>query len=208
MLFLEKNMLSRLSDHFHTWAKGRLILSVFAALVLFMVITLPLLGLIYPAADEMVSLDDPIFYTAEETFSIVESWDDGGRIYQLWFHLTWDFIFPILGFLFVGLSTSWLLQRGFRPGSKLQRLNLLALGSVFDLLENICLVSMIVVYPAQPVVVAWLKTIFTMSKYGFMISIILVVLIGLVTAAMNRFRVQEASMIDGQESQRTGSGEC
>jgi hypothetical protein len=67
---------------------------------------------------------------------------------------------------------------------------------------------MIVVYPARPVVVAWLKTIFTMSKYGFMISIILVVLIGLVAAAMNRFRVQEASIIEGQESQRTGSGEC
>ena len=193
-------MLSKLSDHFHAWAKGRLILSVFAALVLFMVITLPLLSLIYPAADEMVSLDDPGFYTPEETFSIMKSWDDGGRTYQLWFHLTWDLIFPILGFLFVGLSISWLLQRGFRSGSKLQSLNLFALGSVFDLLENICLVSMIVVYPARPVVVAWLKTIFTMSKYGFMIAIILVVLVGLVAAAMNRFKVQEAAIMDDQKT--------
>ena len=193
-------MLSKLSDHFHTWAKGRLILSVFAALVLFMVITLPLLSLIYPAADEMVSLDDPGFYTPEEAFSIMKSWGDGGRTYQLWFHLTWDLIFPILGFLFVGLSISWLLQRGFRPGSILQRLNLFALGSVFDLLENICLVSMIVVYPARPAVVAWLKTIFTMSKYGFMIAIILVVLVGLVAAAMNRFKVQEAAIMHDQKT--------
>ena len=79
----------------------------------------------------------------------------------MWLHLTWDFIIPILGFLFVGLFISWLLQRSFRPGSKLQKLNLLALGSVFDLLENICLISMMVGYPARPVVVAWLKTIFT-----------------------------------------------
>lgn len=198
-------MLSKLSDHFHTWAKGRLILSIFAALVLFMVFTLPLLSLIYPAADEMTSLDNPVFYTPEEAFSIVESWNAGGRTYQLWFHLTWDFIFPILGFLFVGLSISWLLQRSFRPGSKLRRLNLFALGSVFDLLENICIVSMIVVYPARSAVVAWLKTIFTMSKYGFMISIILVVLVGLVAAAMNRFKVQEAATIDDQKSRRTGS---
>jgi len=157
-----------------------------------MVITLPFLSRIYPAADELVSLDDPAFYTPEEIFSIVESWSDGGRNYQLWLHLTWDLIVPILGFLFVGLFLSWLLQRGFGSGSKLQKLNLLALGTVFDLLENICLVSMIVIYPAQPELVAWLKTIFTMSKYGFAIPIVLLILIGLIKAAMNRFQVQEA----------------
>lgn len=198
-------MLSRISDRFHTWAKGWLVLSVFAALVVFMVITLPLLNRIHPAADEMASLDDPVFYTPEEAFSIVESWGDDGRTYQLWFHVTWDFIFPVLGFLLVGLSISWLLQRGFRPGSKLQRLNLLALGSLFDLLENISLVSMIVIYPARPGAIAWLKTIFTMSKYGFMISIILVVLMGLVAAAMNGFKVKKAEAADDQKSGHAGS---
>lgn len=190
-------MLSKLSDYFHARAKGRLILSVFAALVLFMAITLPLLSTIYPAADEMVSLDDPVFYTPEEVFSIVESWDDGGRTYQLWFHLTWDLIFPILGFFFVGLSISWLLQRGFRLWGKLQKLNLLALGPVFDLLENLCLAIIIAVYPDQPVAIAWMKTISTMTKYSFLILIILVVLISLVAAAMTRFKVQEVGTIDG-----------
>ena len=55
--------------------------------------------------------------------------------------------------------------------------------------------SMIVVYPARPVAVAWLKTVFTMSKYGFAIPIILLMLIGLIKAAMNRFEVQEAVTI-------------
>ena len=197
-------MLSTLSNRLYIWAKGWVVITVFAAIVLFMAITLPFLGRIYPAGSEMVSLDDPVFYTAEEIFSIMESWGDGGRIYQLWFHLTWDFIFPVLGFLFVGLTISWLLQRGFGPGSKLRRLNLVALGSIFDLLENICLVSMIVVYPAQPRVVAWLKTIFTMSKYSYAIPLILIVLIGFVAAAMNKFRAQEAPLIDGLESRLTG----
>jgi hypothetical protein len=201
-------MLSRLSDHFRAWAKGWLILTTAAVLVLFMAITLPLLGRVYPAADEMVSLDDPVYYTPEEVFAVVESWGDAGRTFQFWFHLTWDFIVPVLGLLVVSLSISWLLQRGFRSGSKLQKLNLLALGSVFDLLENLCLAIIIAVYPAQPVAVAWMKTISTMSKYGFMLSIILVVLIGLFAAAMNRFKVQEAATIDGQKSRRTGSGAC
>jgi hypothetical protein len=191
-IYKEKSMLSKFSDLLHAWAKGWLVLSVFAALVIFMAITLPLLSLIYPAGNEMVSLDDPVFYTPEEIFSIVESWGDGGRTYQLWLHLTWDFIVPVLGLLFVGLFVSWLLQRSFRPESKLQRLNLVALGSVFDLLENICLISMIVVYPARPVIAGWLKTIFTMSKYGFAIPIILIILIGLIKAVANRFEVQEA----------------
>ena len=193
-------MLSTLSNRLHSWAKGWVVIIVFVANVGFIAVTLPLLGRIYPAGSELVSLDDPVFHTAEEIFSIMESWGDGGRTYQLWFHLTWDLIYPVLGFLFVALSISWLLQRGFKPGSKLQRLNLVALGSVFDLLENICLVGMIVVYPAQPAVVAWLKTIFTMSKYGYAIPLILVVLIGLVAAARNRFRVQEALVIDSQQS--------
>jgi FtsH-binding integral membrane protein len=144
----------------------------------------------------MVSLDDPVFYTQEEVFSIMESWGDVGRTYQLWFHFTWDLIFPILGFLFVALFISWLLQRGFRPESKAQKLNLLALGSVFDLLENICLVSLIVMYSDRPVAIAWLKTIFTMSKYSFGIPILLMILIGFVKAAMNKFKVQETMKTD------------
>jgi hypothetical protein len=196
MILEEKNMLSTLSKRFHTWAKGWVIVTLFAAIVLFMVITLPLLSFIYPAGSEMVSLDDPVFYTQEEVFSIMESWGDVGRTYQLWFHFTWDLIFPILGFLFVALFISWLLQRGFRPESKAQKLNLLALGSVFDLLENICLVSLIVMYSDRPVAIAWLKTIFTMSKYSFGIPILLMILIGFVKAAMNKFKVQETMKTD------------
>jgi hypothetical protein len=162
-----------------------------------MAITLPLLSLLYPVENELVPLDDPVFYTSEEVFSIVESWGDGGRTYQLWLHLTWDLIVPILGFLLIGLFISWLLQRGFRTGSKLQKLNLLALAPIFDLLENICLVSIIVVYPARPVTIAWLKTIFTLSKYGIAILIVLLMLIGLIKAAMNRFKIQEAVTVGG-----------
>lgn len=189
-------MLSTLSNRLHTWAKGWVVIAVFAAIVIFMAVTLPFLGRIYPAGSEMVSLDDPVFYTVKEIFSIMESWGDDGRTYQLWFHLTWDLIFPVLGFLFVALFISWLLQRGFRPDSKVQKLNLLALGSVFDLLENACLVSLIVVYPALPVAIAWLKTVFTISKYVSGIPLIVMMLIGFIKAAMNRFKIQEAVKAD------------
>jgi hypothetical protein len=183
-------MLLNLSDRFYTLAKGRLILAVFAAFALFMGITLPLLSHFYPASNEMESLDAPAFYTPDEIFSIIESWGAGGRSHQLWFHLTWDVVVPVLGFLTFGLCLSWLWMRAVPPGSRLRRLNLLALASGFDLLENFSLAALIVAYPARPAWVAWLKTIFTMSKYGFGIVIILFLLIGLVIAGRNRFRVQ------------------
>jgi hypothetical protein len=183
-------MLSRLSEQFYSCAKGWLILSLFATLVLFTTATVPLLDLVYPAATDMRSLDSPVFYTPQEIFLIVESWGNAGRAYQFWFHLTWDIIVPILGLLFFGLFISWLFQRGFKPDSKMRRSNLVALGSIFDLLENFCIATIIMVYPSRPVVVAWLKTIFTMSKYGFGAMIILLILIGLIKAAMNRFAIQ------------------
>ncbi len=186
-------MLLTISNRLHSWAKGWVVISIFASIIIFMAVTLPLLDRIYPAAGEMESLDDPVFHTAEEVFLIIESWGESGRTYQLWFHLTWDLIFPIMGFLFVALLISWLLQRGFKPDSKIKRLNLVALGSVFDLLENICLAILIVIYPTSVVAIAWLKTLFTISKYAYGIPMIVTLLIGLIHAAMNRFKVQEAS---------------
>jgi hypothetical protein len=192
-------MLSKLSDRFYAWTTGRRVLSVFVVLVLFMALTLPLLSRVYPDADEMTSLDDPVLYTPAEIFLILDDWGADGRAYQLGFHLTCDLVFPVLGFLLVALSLSWLLWRAVRPGSNLRRLNLLALGTVFDLLENVCLVSMIAVYPARPAAFAWLKIFFTMSKYGFMLLIGLAVVIGFGAAVMKGFKVE-----DGMADGRTG----
>ena len=183
-------MLTKLSDRFYTLVKGRLILALLAAFLLFMGITLPLLSHLYPDEMKLESLDDPVFYTPGEIFSILDSWGGEGRSFQLWFHLTWDVVVPVLGFLIFGLSLSWLYMRVAQPGSWLRRLNLLALASGFDLLENFSQAALTVAYPSRPAWVAWLKTIFTLSKYGFGIVIILFLLIGLALAARNRFKVQ------------------
>jgi hypothetical protein len=183
-------MLYKISNWFHSRAKGRLILSVLGSFVIFMGVLLPIFNHIYPASVKMISLDDPVFYTPTEIFSIVESWGNDGRTLQFWFHLTWDFIVPILGLLFIGLFLSWLLQRSFKPESKLQKLNLVALASIFDLLENFCIAIIILAYPVRPMVIAWMKIVFTLSKYGFGVLIILLILAGLVITAKNRFRIQ------------------
>jgi len=177
-------MLSSISVRFRAWAKGWVILSIIAAFVI--LINLPLAdpGLI------SMSLDGQFAYTPEQAFSAVASFGDDGRAQMIWIHLA-DFILITLYTLMFCLSISWLFQRGFKLDNRMQRLNLVPiLGGFFDLMENIWIITLILSYPAQPTVVAWLSTISTTGKYIMGIPIVLLLLIGLVKAAMNRFKIQ------------------
>jgi hypothetical protein len=89
---------------------------------------------------------------------------------------------------------SWLLQRGFKPESMLQRLNVLPVGSgLCDLLKNLCIVTLLAVYPAQPEAVAWLSTICTVGKMGFLgVSALLILAGSVATAAKTLARARRA----------------
>ena len=181
-------MLSKLSRLFHSWTRGWLILALFAAFVVFVAVTLPVLQA--APGGSIVSLDAQFFYTPEKAFSTVASYGDAGRFW-IRIYLTWDIVNAILYTLAFSLLISWLFQRSFNPGSKLQKMNVLPVGAgLFDLLENICIVTLLTVYPAQPAVVSWLSTVCTMSKMSFLGMSTLLILGGLVKAAMNRFKKQ------------------
>ena len=183
-------MLSRISVRFRAWAKGWVILSIIAAFVI-------LINLPFADPDLIsMSLDGQFAYTPEQAFSAVASYGDDGRAQMIWIHLA-DFILITLYTLMFCLSISWLFQRGFKLDSRTQRLNLVPiLGGFFDLMENIWIITLILSYPAQPTVVAWLSTISTMGKYIMGIPIVLLLVIGLVKAATNGFKLQEAVTID------------
>lgn len=181
-------MLPRISGLFHSWARGWLILALFATFVVYLVITLPILQAAPGGA--IVSLDAQLFYTPQEAFSTVGSYGDATSFW-IRTYLTWDIVNPILYSLAIGLLISWLFQRGFKPESKLQKLNVVPVGAgLFDLLENFSIVILLLTYPAQYTVVAWLSTFFTMSKVVLLGVSILLVLIGLVGAALKRFKKQ------------------
>ncbi|MBN1430008.1 MAG: hypothetical protein JXB07_16685 [Anaerolineae bacterium] len=184
-------MLLRISDRFRAWAKGWVILSIIAAFVL--VINLPLAD---PTLISM-SLDGQFAYTPEQAFSAMASYGNEGRVQMLWIHLA-DFILIILYTSMFCLTISWLFQRGFQLDSRMQRLNLVPiLGGFFDLMENLWIITLLLIYPAQPTLVAWLSTISTTGKYIMGIPIILLLLIGLIKAAMNRFKAQEGVITAG-----------
>ena len=184
-------MLSRISDRFRAWAKGWVILSIIAAFML--LINLPLAD---PALISM-SLDGQFAYTPEQAFAVVASYGDNDRVQMLWIHLA-DFILITLYTSMFCLTISWLFQRSCQLDSRIQRLNLVPiLGGFFDVMENIWIITLLLIYPAQPTLVAWLSTISTTGKYIMGVPIILLLLVGLVKAAMNRFKVQEGVIIAG-----------
>ncbi|MCJ7570116.1 MAG: hypothetical protein MUO58_21605 [Anaerolineales bacterium] len=179
-------MLVKISGLFHSWARGWLILALFATCVVFIAITLPVLQA--SPGGTIEALDARIFYTPEEAFTTVGSYGEASGFWVL-IYLTWDIVNPILYSLTFGLLISWLFQRSFKSDNKLQKLNMVPVGAgLFDLLENLSIVILLLAYPTQYSIVAWLSTVFTMSKIILLGVSILLILIGVVGAALNRFK--------------------
>lgn len=181
-------MIRNLSDHLRKWSKGWLVFLLFVVLVGFVVMTLPIAQ---TASAGIEGLDSRHFYTPKEAFSVVAAYSEKGRSLLRFFYLTADILNPVLYTLFLALFISWLFQRGFRPDSKMQLLNVLPFGAaIFDLLENLSIVTMLSVYPSQPAFVAWLAVVGTTTKYVFIYTSFAFVIVGIAVAALNRFRVQ------------------
>ncbi len=107
------------------------------------------------------------------------------------FEMTGDIIYPIVYTLFFSLLITWLFQRGFASSNKMQNLNVVPFGAwLFDLLENIGIITMLSVYPSTPAMVAWLSAVFTLVKWTFAGASLILILLGLVKAALNGFKKQ------------------
>ena len=105
--------------------------------------------------------------------------------------MTGDIIYPIVYTLFLALAITWLFERRFAPNSNTQKYNVVPFGAwLFDLLENICIVTMLSVYPSTHPLLAWISTVFTMLKWLFAIESVGLLLIGLFMASRTGFRKQ------------------
>ena len=186
-------MLNTLSEKFHQWTSGWRVLILLVADGLMMGYIMPLAGglLAFAANASVMPLDLMFLYTPEKAFAMLDKYGEAGRALYMKIELTADIIYPIIYTLFYGLLLSWLFQRAFKPDSPMQKYNVVIVGAwLFDLLENVGIVSMLAMYPNQPAVWAWLTMIFGSLKWlSFAVTLILV-FVGLVRAAMNGFRKQ------------------
>ena len=159
----------------------------------FMGFVMPLIGgLLKDGTGTQQPIDLQFFSTPAKLFAMVESYGEFGRPFYRNVELTVDILYPVIYMLAFGLFISWLFQRGFKPDSKMQKWNVLPVGIwLFDLLENLGIVTLLSTFPAQMTAVAWLTTIFTMVKWTFLGASVLLIIVGLVMAAKNGFRKRE-----------------
>ena len=186
-------MLSTISQKLHSWTTGWRVLFLFIADVVMMGYIMPVSSAILELAanNSVLPLDLMFFYTPAEAFAMIEKYGMAGRALYMKIELSVDIIYPIIYTLFYGLLISWLFQRAFKPDSKMQKWNVAPVGAwLFDLLENIGIVTMLALYPSQPVFLAWLTMLLGLIKWALAFLSIGLVFVGLVKAAMNRFRKQ------------------
>lgn len=186
-------MINTISQKFHTWTNGWRVLILLVADGLMMGYVMPVASAIMALAANasIMPLDLMFFYTPAKAFAMIDKYGEAGRALYMKIELTVDILYPIIYTLFYGLLLSWLMQRAFKPESKMQKLNAVPAGAwLFDLLENIGIVSMLAMFPSQPAILAWLTMIVGLIKWAFAIGSIGLSLFGLVKAGMNGFRKQ------------------
>ena len=187
-------MLDAISQKFHAWTTGWRVLVLFLATGLMAGYIMPVAaGILALAANNSVlPLDLMFFYTPDTAFDMIEKYGPAGRDLYTKILLTVDILYPVIYTLFLGLFLSWLFQRGFPRESPMQRMNAVPAGGLlFDLLENIGIVSMLSMYPSIPSALAWITMLVSTVKWLFALASLGLIFVGLARAAMNRFRRQD-----------------
>jgi len=186
-------MLDKISETLKKYANGWLVLVFFAGEMFFNAVILPNQQAKIEASSGGVGpIDLQLFYTPEKVYSMIAAYGEAGRASYRAVELTVDIIYPIVYTLFFALLITWLFQRGFARDSRMQKMNVLPLGGwLFDLLENLGIVSMLSMYPSTPAVLAWIAALLTVVKWLFAGATVVLILTGLMMALKNRFRKQE-----------------
>jgi hypothetical protein len=160
-------MLTRFSDFLIRVANGRSLLVLFVLFILTTSVIFPLMSsLIESSTEELESIDTQFYYTPAEFYEIIEPYGDQGRRVYALSHLTADVLFPLVYAFFFGLLIAFIFQRAFPRDSWVQRLNLTPFALlIFDLIENLGVVILLLGYPTLMVGLARFTGIITSVKW-------------------------------------------
>ena len=144
-------MVTRFSNLLIRLANGRTLLILFLLFILTTSVIFPLMSsLIEDPAGELEKIDTKLYYGPAELYEIMEHYGDQGRQVYALSHLTADVLFPLVYAFFFGLLIAYIFQRAFSRDSWNQRLNLVPfLLLIFDLIENVSVVILLLAYPTE-----------------------------------------------------------
>jgi hypothetical protein len=152
---------------FHFLKEPWIILASWFIFVMFLVIVLPAVA--YRTAELGVtpSIDTNFAFDPQSIYPILEGYGVAGRAYYLQQRWRFDLVWPLL----YGLPL-WLTSHRFMgalPNVNLKWLNLTPLLAIlFDYLENIVFSLMVLLYPNQILLLAYIGVSFSLMKWLFL----------------------------------------
>ena len=185
-------MLNNISEKFYKWANGWIVLLFVVLDGFFGGFVMPLIGgIMQDGTGQIQPLDLMFFATPDKLFDMIDRYGDSGRVFYRNVELTADIVYPIVYLFAFGLLISWLFKRGFAANSSMRKWNVMPVGAwVFDMLENLNIVTLLTMHPAKPMMLGWTLFTFSSIKWLFAGASILLILLGLVMAIKNKFKVQ------------------
>ncbi len=152
-------MLKRLMDVHSKLANGKII---FLLLFLFLLANFVIIPAIYP---KFQTLDTLPSYTPDRARELISSYGDQGRQYYAVIEVTLDLIYPFATALMFSLITLYTFKRAFPGNDSVLYLSLASYTvPVADYLENACIVTMLMIYPREMILVAKMSNFFTITK--------------------------------------------
>lgn len=160
-------MPNSLIRRFHQWSTARNILLLLLLFIVFNAIVLPPIITHFENLSHGAGLVDVLeSYTPAELYAHLGRFEPSGRQLYILHELTLDVIYPLLSALLFSLLIASLLKRAGSGSSPIQWLALIPLVELAaDMLENICLVTLLAVYPARLDWLAGAANRFTAAKW-------------------------------------------
>ena len=145
-----------------------------ASLFLMMAL-IPMNALVFPLINDEIEknsgfgkMDTLFSYTPTRLFSQLEAYGDTGRQIYLFSIAAVDFLYPILYTLLLSFLLTILLRNAFPPESPFVRMQLFPIGMlIFNYLSNLAWIILLMIYPHEPVSLAWFASAANTIKWCF-----------------------------------------
>ena len=126
-------------------------------------------------------LDMEVLYTPDQAYAFLAAMGEAGRAFDLTHIIPIDLFVPFFYALFLSTFITWLLHRWLPAGSLWHRLNLVpVIGAVFDYLENLGIIAMLLAWPARLPEIAQFTMASTLLKFSFSALAFLIVAVALI----------------------------
>lgn len=125
-------------------------------------------------------------YSPLSVYSLIDAFGQIGRDFWLSSILPLDTIFSICYLFFFAITLSSLLQYLYPSRKDLQGLIIIpVIGGIADIIENLCFVAVLLLYPVHYPEIVIVASVFTKLKFVSNISTMLLIIIALILAALS-----------------------